>query len=62
MEVAFDIEDDKDGFRINGEGLNGDDWEVGEAFFKNWWWCLDRTIIETSNTWRRKRGQRLLGM
>lgn len=62
LRVAYDIEDATDGFRINGEGMNRDDWEVGEAFFKNWWWALDRSIVETSNAWRQKRGQSRLSI
>ena len=57
VRCAYDIEDATDGFRVNGEGMNTDDWEVGEAFFKNWWWALDRNIVENSNAWRQKRGR-----
>ncbi|KAH7135135.1 hypothetical protein B0J11DRAFT_153731 [Dendryphion nanum] len=31
-------------------------WEVGEGFFKNWWWCMDRRIVELSNQRRKERG------
>ncbi|KIW01360.1 uncharacterized protein PV09_07131 [Verruconis gallopava] len=62
MQVTYDIEDEKDGFRVNGEGREKDDWEIGEAFFKNWWWALDRQIVECSNAWRQRRGQPRLGM
>jgi hypothetical protein len=62
LQVAYDIEDEKDGFRVNGEGGKRDDWEVGEAFFRNWWWALDRDIVETSNAWRQRRGQSRLSI
>jgi hypothetical protein len=62
LNCAYDIEDATDGFRVNGEGLARDDWEIGEAFFKNWSWALDRTIIKTSNAWRQSRGQSRLSI
>jgi hypothetical protein len=62
LNVAYDIEDATDGFRVNGEGMEGDDWEIGEAFFRNWSWALDRNIIETSNAWRQARGQSRLSI
>lgn len=62
LQVAYDIEDVTDGFRVNGEGMEREDWEVGEAFFKNWWWALDRHIVETSNAWRQRRGQNQLSI
>jgi hypothetical protein len=60
MNLMYDMEDDTDGFRVNGEGLISDEWEVGEAFFRNWWWTLDRQIVETTNAWRTKRGENRL--
>jgi hypothetical protein len=62
VQVAYDIEDEKDGFRVNGEGMEKDNWEVGQAFLKNWWWALDRSILETSNAWRQRRGESRLSM
>ena len=62
VRCAYDIEDSTDGFRVNGEGMEMDDWEVGEVFFKNWWWALDKSIVETSNAWRQKRGQSRLSI
>jgi hypothetical protein len=62
VQVAYDIEDEKDGFRVNGEGMEKDNWEVGQAFLKHWWWALDRSILETSNAWRQRRGESRLSM
>jgi hypothetical protein len=60
MNVTYDIEDDTEGFRVNGDGLLSDEWEVGEAFYRHWWWALDRQIIDTTNAWRTKRGEKRL--
>lgn len=62
LQCAYDIEDPLEGFRVNGEGIDPDEWEVGEAFFRNWAWALDRSIIRTSNAWRQKRGQSRLAI
>ncbi|KAJ8114956.1 hypothetical protein OPT61_g3277 [Boeremia exigua] len=31
-------------------------WEVGESFYRNWWFCLDQKIIDQSNKRRNERG------
>jgi hypothetical protein len=57
MNMVVDIDDDAEGCRVEGEdGLVGDNWEIGQAFFRNWWWALDRSIIEQSNRVRAARG------
>ena len=62
IQLAYDIEDEKDGFIVHGDGRKTEDWEVGSLFLKNWWWALDGGVVETSNSWRAARGQRQLRM
>ncbi|KAJ4992000.1 hypothetical protein SVAN01_02595 [Stagonosporopsis vannaccii] len=31
-------------------------WEVGETFYRKWWFCLDQKIVNQSNAWRKARG------
>ena len=47
-----------------GEGneLTEDSWEIGNLFYKKWWWCLDPKIVEVSNRRRRERGLSRLSM
>ena len=57
MHMMADMDDTEEGFRIAGDdGLDWQNWEVGQAFFNNWWWTLDRTIIQVSNKLREQRG------
>jgi hypothetical protein len=64
MQIIQDLDDFKDGVRVYGLGVGlgegnelvEESWEVGESFFKNWWWCLDRSVIDISNRRRRERG------
>jgi hypothetical protein len=40
IHLAEDIEDTSEGFRVHGsDGLSDEAWEIGEAFYKNWWWA-----------------------
>lgn len=56
--MVYDIDDESDGFRIEGEdGLDEKAWIVGQKFFTNWWWALDRDIVQRSNDARSSRGQ-----
>lgn len=32
-------------------------WELGEKFYRDWWWCVDRGVVERSNRLRRERGE-----
>lgn len=36
IQLAYDVEDETDGFRLNGSGNTVDEWEVGQLFYKNW--------------------------
>lgn len=64
MRLVNDLDDSSDGVRIHGNmvgwnlgsELEEEAWEVGEVFYKNWWWCLDGKIIANANRRRRERG------
>jgi hypothetical protein len=64
MQIVHDLDDMADGCRIHGnlvawgEGseLAEESWEMGECFFKNWWWCIDGRVVNMSNLRRRQRG------
>lgn len=57
MQLMFDMDDSVEGVRVVGDDYcDGKNWEIGQAVFKNWWWALDRDVIENSNALRRKRG------
>jgi hypothetical protein len=66
IQLVQDIDDFQDGggIRVHGntttwcEGneLVEDAWEVGDVFYRKWWWCLDQRVVETSNRRRRERG------
>jgi hypothetical protein len=61
-QLVQDIDDLQDGggFRVHGDPftceLHEDAWEVGDVFYKKWWWCLDEKIISVSNRRRKERG------
>ncbi|KAF2800129.1 hypothetical protein K505DRAFT_404171 [Melanomma pulvis-pyrius CBS 109.77] len=64
VQLQHDLDDFKDGIRVHGNSVNWahgnelveESWEVGETFFRNWWWCLDKSVVEMSNRRRRERG------
>ena len=57
VNLLMDIDDESEGMRIHGEdGWDSKNWEVGEKFFRNWWWALDREIVANSNKLRAQRG------
>jgi hypothetical protein len=57
MQIANDIDDPAEGFIVNGpNGMSEDEWEIGEAFLKNYWWAVDREIIARTNAQRVRRG------
>ena len=57
MKMIGDMDDTEEGFRISGDdGLDSQNWEIGQAFFNNWWWALSREIVDRSNTLRDNRG------
>ncbi|KAF2274707.1 uncharacterized protein EI97DRAFT_434936 [Westerdykella ornata] len=64
VRIMQDLDDFRDGIRNhgntstwgNGNELVEEAWEIGEVFYRHWWWCLDQKIIERSNQKRRERG------
>ena len=59
--LVYDMDDPTEGFRVIGEGsFEPELWEIGQAFFQNWWWALDRAVVARSNSIRAGRGLRPL--
>lgn len=57
MQMFYDMDDFAEGLKISGEDwYSEENWEVGQAFFTNWWWALDRSVVDCSNALRAKRG------
>lgn len=69
-QLVQDLDDFQDdgGIRVHGNSVawgQGNEfveevWEVGESFYRKWWFCLDQKIIDQSNTRRKERGLRRL--
>ncbi|KAF2628758.1 hypothetical protein BU25DRAFT_457548 [Macroventuria anomochaeta] len=65
-QLVQDLDDFQDGggVRVHGNSVawgQGNEfveeaWEVGENFYRRWWFCLDQKIIDQSNKKRRERG------
>jgi len=68
MQVIQDLDDYKEGVRVYGLGVEfaegnelvEESWEIGEVFYRNWWWCLDSKVVGISNRRRRERGVDIL--
>lgn len=64
MQIAHDLDDFRDGIKVHGnttEWGNGNElieeaWEIGEVFYRNWWFALDGKILENANKRRKQRG------
>lgn len=66
MQLIQDLDENEDGLGIRvhsnsttwaeGNELVEDAWEIGDLFYRKWWWCLDQKIVETSNRRRKERG------
>jgi hypothetical protein len=66
VSLVHDLDDYEDGggLRIHGnstawsEGneLLEDAWEIGDHFYRKWWWCLDQKVVDVSNRRRMERG------
>lgn len=62
VDFVYDMEDPSEGIRVTGaDPFAGENWEVGQAIFKKWWWAFSKDIIENSNRSRRNRGASALG-
>jgi hypothetical protein len=65
-QLVQDLDDFQDGggLRVHGNSVvlgEGNEfveeaWEVGESFYRKWWFCLDQRIIDQSNKRRKERG------
>ena len=66
IQLIQDVDDFQDGggLRVHGNSVvlgEGNEyveevWEVGESFYKNWWFCIDQKVIDQSNKRRKERG------
>lgn len=64
MQILSDIDDSKEGVRMHGNTsqlggpneLDEESWEMGEMFFRNWWWAVDSRTLRVTNKRRRERG------
>lgn len=62
--LSHDIHDLPEGVRVHGNTVGWDScnelvedaWEIGECFYRNWWFCIDEEAVATSNRRRRERG------
>jgi hypothetical protein len=66
MQLVQDLDDETDGIRVaegqqnDADALDDRNWEIGQAFYRNWWWALDTGLVQRSNKLRRDRGARPL--
>jgi hypothetical protein len=59
-----DFQNDGGGLRVHGNSstwsdgneLLEDAWEIGDHFYRKWWWCLDQRVVDASNRRRLERG------
>lgn len=66
IQLIQDVDDFQDGggLRVHGNSVvlgEGNEfveevWEVGESFYRKWWFCIDQKIIDQSNKRRKERG------
>ncbi|KAF1812899.1 hypothetical protein P152DRAFT_458082 [Eremomyces bilateralis CBS 781.70] len=57
LQLFYDIDDPAEGFRIVGpNGMDGKNWEIGDKFWRTWWWSVDREVVENTNNLRKQRG------
>ncbi|CAI6318710.1 unnamed protein product [Periconia digitata] len=70
LQLTTHLDDYRDGIRVHGNMVGWGDssemveeaWEIGECFFRNWWWCIDEGAVRITNMRRRERGLRPLRM
>ena len=66
--LAHDLDDSQQGIRVHGNAVGWDNsnelvedaWEMGECFYRNWWFCVDPNAVVTTNRRRWERGARPL--
>lgn len=66
--LTHDLDDLQEGTRAYGNAVGWDScselvedaWEMGECFYRNWWFCIDPNAVVTTNRRRRERGVRAL--
>ncbi|KAF2020894.1 hypothetical protein BU24DRAFT_487418 [Aaosphaeria arxii CBS 175.79] len=64
FQLIQDADDMNEGCRVHATLLGWDGpnemeeeaWELGEMFFRNWWWCFDGRVLASTNRKRRERG------
>ncbi|KAF2864994.1 hypothetical protein BDV95DRAFT_613142 [Massariosphaeria phaeospora] len=62
--LMHDLDDPQGGARVYGNAVGWDScselvedaWEMGQCFYRNWWFCIDPNAMATSNRRRRERG------
>ncbi|KAJ6272467.1 hypothetical protein PSV08DRAFT_370464 [Bipolaris maydis] len=65
-----DIDDYSHGCRVHGNTagcsphheMAEESWEIGSAFYRNWWFCMDNKVILMTNARRRERGETPLSL
>lgn len=65
-QLVQDLDDlqEEGGIRVHGNTVawgQGNEyieeaWEVGERFYRKWWFCVDQKIVNQTNVWRKRRG------
>ncbi|EUC46994.1 hypothetical protein COCMIDRAFT_3989 [Bipolaris oryzae ATCC 44560] len=68
--IMHDMDDYTSGCRVHGNAsgwsahheMAEESWEIGDAFYRNWWFCVDSKIISTTNARRRERGEAPLSL
>jgi hypothetical protein len=66
VRLVQDLDDYQNGsgLRIHGNStawserneLLEDAWEIGDIFYRKWWWYIDQKVIDMSNRKRMERG------
>lgn len=66
VQLVQDLDDFQDGGGVRvhgnmtawgqGNELIEESWEIGDVFYRKWWWCLDQRVVDVSNKRRRERG------
>ncbi|KAL9105549.1 MAG: hypothetical protein Q9227_009293 [Pyrenula ochraceoflavens] len=58
LQILWSIKDAGGGLKVWGsDPFKEENWEIGEVFFRDFWWALERGIVERSNRLRERRGE-----